>query len=311
MTQSIGSPALPASRYYRHSGGFSGTLSTIALFLACAAAIVMSVVYSYLILYLPIGGYISFLITFGYAFATGWMSGRVLRWAKIRNNVVATIFGSIVGIAALYSAWVVWIYALYRRYDMELPIDALVDPRFLWECILLVNEHGAWSLGRSDEPVTGVFLWVVWLVEAGVVIGATVVFTRKAVARTPYCEQCNRWCGESPRIATVAHGPVEPLRSAIEQGDWATVVKMGPRGESSDKWYGMDLHGCAGCRQMYTLTVSDITLKAEKNGVAEVATILMDRLYITPAEADFLRTLHQSPAPAAAAAAEAETPAGP
>src|SRR5829696_629955 len=101
------------SAYYRHSGRFSLPRLAIALPIALVAAAVLALAYGYLFAYLPIVGYVSFIIAAGFG---------------------------------LYVSWVVWVHAIAGRADVDIPMMELAtSPVALVDLIVQINKHGVLS----------------------------------------------------------------------------------------------------------------------------------------------------------------------
>ena len=184
---------MPADPYYKHSGHFSVPSAVIVLVASVAAGFLLACAYSYLILYIPIAGYITFLFSAGFGGILGVVIGAALTWQKVRNVWVAVGVTAAAALSAFYACWAVWIYAFLRRAEVDvnlLPI--FLQPDVLWGVIQKVNSVGAWTL-RSWEP-TGTTLWIIWSIEALIIFGVTFLVALSAFLETPFCESCNSWC---------------------------------------------------------------------------------------------------------------------
>ena len=76
-------------RYYTHSGRYSPLAAAKALGLGLVVAVPMAFVYSYAIVYIPIVGIITFILTAGFAAVVGFTVGHLLKSGQVRNNAVS------------------------------------------------------------------------------------------------------------------------------------------------------------------------------------------------------------------------------
>ena len=124
---------------------------------------------------------------------------------KIRNPVLAGAYGLIFGIVGLYFAWVVDLWARTGRID-----PVAFQPRVLVRYIAWFYEHGLWTIsnhGGKGDTVSGIPLGIIWLVEAGVIVGFAAIMAYKSVAEVPFCEECNEWTKGNSRAALLKFNP--------------------------------------------------------------------------------------------------------
>jgi hypothetical protein len=289
-----------SSLYYRHSGKFSIHGVAMGLVAGLAAAVVLSFIYSYLILYIPFI-YGNFLATCGFGALIGGVAAWGLRRGKVRSTSVALSVVAIVAIGALYAAWVVWMYAFLRRQETDLRLDLAVialHPRLLFDLILAVSETGAWRI--LGVTPSGPVLWIVWLVEASLIMGIALFFAADKLSE-PFCESCERWSDRQEGIATVADADAEELRKRLEAKDFAFLEALGAKKANAGSWVRLDLHSCPDCGMLNTLSVKQVILKVDKNGKeSQGLKEVMNRLLLDVPEAARLRRLDEQltrPAP--------------
>lgn len=181
--------------FYKPSGKAPGDGIAIGLAVGIAAAIPLAFIYSYAILYIPIIGIVTFILTGGFGLLLGVAVGSPMHSRKVRNPMLASLMGFLTGLVALYAMWVVWLYALINRGDQppeDLTLLGLaLSPLGVWNLIELVNQTGAWSF-KGSTP-TGGFLWFIWGLEAVILVGLPTWLAGTTVA-DPFCEKCEAWC---------------------------------------------------------------------------------------------------------------------
>ena len=167
--------------YYQPSGKSSGAGIPVLLIGGLVAAAVLGAVYAYATHFIPFI-YISFLLTIGFAFAMGWVVNQLTKMGKIRNPSTITWASIVIGIAAVYFAWVFWFQAAMGVLFVN-PMDVLGAQQ-------LLGQTGVWSIA-SFAP-TGMTLYAFWAVEAAVIAIGTWIFSQNQVYE-PFCETCEKW----------------------------------------------------------------------------------------------------------------------
>ncbi len=176
-------------------------------FLLAVAAIGMplialcALVYSYAVVYIPIAGYVTFLLLFGYVIAVGMILGMLAKIGKCRSPTGWLVVGSVGGLFAVYSAWVFFVVALVNQNSPQ-PIttwQVVTHPHETLEIIGDIAENGWYSI-KSATPSGGILI-IMWLIEAAIIAIAPVVILRGAIRNEMFCEKCTKWCP----VKEVAH----------------------------------------------------------------------------------------------------------
>jgi len=197
--------------YYKHSGKFSVGGLLLGVILSVIAAVILSFIYSYIIYYLPFV-YLNFLVCIGFSIAVGFTTGKLLELGKVRSNLIVAFAGFLVGLISLYSAWAVSIHALLNRANdpISLP-EVFMSPLGVWETILSINETGIWSI-KGATP-TGIFLWIIWGIEALIIIGGSVFLSVGVSSGNVFCERCSAWCEMTKSIFLTSSDEPSNLKS--------------------------------------------------------------------------------------------------
>jgi hypothetical protein len=176
--------------YYKPSGKFSRISFLYLLLGSVIAAPILAFIYSYATRYIPFI-YINFLILAGFVFGLGFAVNFAIALGKVRNKLVGMAFGLVIGLAGLYTCWVIWICT-------HIPIDymeLIKNPEGMKSVIGLINDQGTWGFS-SGANISGIFLTVIWVIEALAIIG---VPTFMAYGKTgdPFIENDNNWAEET------------------------------------------------------------------------------------------------------------------
>jgi hypothetical protein len=268
--------------YYRHSGRFSVPGAVLGLAGGAATGAILALVYAYALAYIPIVGYVTFILSLGFGGIVGFVTGRLLRSAHVRNTAVTLTISAVVALVAFYVSWVSWIAAVAGRADADLPIaEILFRPDLVWELVKGINEVGAWSL-KSWTP-TGTVLWVLWTLEAGLIVVPIFVMTSVLVGSLPYCESCGKWCEESEGVLHVAYAEPAELRQRLETGDVGYLAALGRAEPGARTWIRIDLHRCptASCARTNTLTAQVVSVTVNDKGEQSMkANAVVDKMLV-------------------------------
>ena len=266
--------------------------------------LVLAFVYSYLIAYIPFV-YVNFLCTAGYVCGLGFTVGWLLRSGKMRNPAVGVIATAVVSLACYYVCWAVWLSAMLGRGDYDVSAFTLAsNPSALVNLILSVNEHGAWSIGHSKTPVTGILLWIVWAVEGAAVLVGPPAIVWSVLTSEPFCEFCGEWCEEDQGLVSLGQAEPAGLKQVFESKQFERLKSVGAKDSGAADWYRLNLHRCKRCDRTNTLTVKSEKITFDKKGNSKVESkAIMNKLSLSPPELEELRRVSReltmpTPAPA-------------
>ncbi len=278
---------MASARYYRHSGHFSPLAVAQAVGLGLLVAVPMAFVYSYILVYLPIIGVITFLLTAGFAGTVGLAAGYGMHARKLRNDAAAVATALPVALFALWASWVTWVYAILDRADADVGlVDLAANPGGLWSIINVINEKGAWSF-KGTTP-TGALLWGMWGLEAVIIVGVVVLVAHSMVS-SPFCEACDRWCEEHKGFAVLGPTRKETLKARLEQGDYTVLREM--RETNATTYTRLDLHQCAKCQVTTALTATSITVTLKKGKEEKNETVMVKHLLLSPSDLSAVKTI--------------------
>ena len=281
---------------YRHSGkfGLPGWLGATAL--AAAATLPLGFVYAYLIKWIPFV-YANALLTAGYGLACGYLVGRLLKRAHVRNAKIALLSGLLVGVVALYANWNGHVHALISGAPWVCSLEGI------WAIMQLLYEQGSWGL-RHGGNVTGVFLAIVWAVEAGCILFFSVTMPGQFISGMPYCEKTRRWLDQSQSYDTLEALGEPAALAALQEGNITPLLDAKPRPADARLFTRVVLKHSPQCQTFCTLQVQQVTLTPEKDGKLKEDSKEVSADLVLPH--DMLETVRQfvsQPAPAPTPAA--------
>lgn len=230
--------------YYKPSGKFSLSFLLYFILFQALSIPLLSIIYIYLIYYIPIV-YFNFFITLGCGIAAGFVMTGVIHLGKVRNNKVALLFGIIAMCIMKYVQWCVYIpvvltnayevYELTMTEQFGMSLDLLSHPSVVFESIGFINQVGVWSIFTISFK--GILLTIVWLLEFLLMTAAAcIVSTEKS--KSPFCEEERAWYVEVPnKIMASLPENFDNIKKDMEKGDFNELIRLSKDYKQGDSGY--------------------------------------------------------------------------
>jgi hypothetical protein len=229
---------------YEPNGKYNPVVFAIVPGLGLAGGVIGGWIYQTLIDLIP---YIILgaLFTLIFGVLLGVLVGFGLKWGKCRNRMLAIALGASVGVVGLGFSYF-WAYQAVKS-------DVMADPELREEAggqfgfgdYVGARVSYGWRVtgrhGGGGTSWSGGFVYMIWLVEAAIVIGmsaaAPLVFASK-----PFCEECDCWATEE-KLGEVHGIDNNRIQAAVAGGDWQGLVQ--PIGDpQSNRWLEYTLYSC-------------------------------------------------------------------
>lgn len=282
------------SPYYQPSNKMPVAGSLALLAGGVVAALLLAVVYIYAVWYIPFV-YVNFFLCLGFGLLLGAVLALLVRLGKLRSPAAAGGLALLVALVAVYLEWGVYLTLLLNSestgtgadadtstsFSASLLADILVHPSAMWLAMQKINETGTWSL-KGATP-SGVFLGIIWIVEALIIVGGTYWLARSQ-ATEPFSEISNEWTTEE----TMAHPltfaqDATTTRTALENGQFQQLTPH-INGEAEAPFARLRLHSAPNDPNCRYLTLENVTTTVDKKGKASQSTAtVVQHLAISPA----------------------------
>lgn len=228
--------------YYKPSGKIPLKFFLYFLLIMAIAFPILSVVYIYLIYYIPFV-YFNFLITVGCGLVAGVIMKHAIIAGKARGPFVVLICAIIAVFVLKYLQWCVYLPVifsdLYEIFSFNFgerllfSLEILISPDVVLEGIGVVNEYGAWGF-YDDTAVTGVLLTIIWVIEF-IVIALPAILMCKDRAKFPFSEATNAWYIESDNILeSDTPGNFDEIIEYMERGSFKELVQLAQTRKTTD-----------------------------------------------------------------------------
>lgn len=277
---SAGSSSADSRQFYAHSGKIAPQL-VLGIPILLIISTLLAFAYAYSVIYIPIIGYLSFLLTIGFAIGVGFCTAIVLQFFKTRNSLFALCFGLGSGIFALYAAWVTFEYVLWNKDATEhIELLQLVDPLVVWRVACLIAEKGWYSI-QSMTP-KGAVLWSFWGVEACTIIGVSGYMAHSFIKDSVFCEACKGWTDDRKNKLTFEFIDESELKEKLSNQDLTFLEDIIKVKRTQDSFYRIDCNVCCTCENLYTLSLLRVNRTWDKEGKeTEKTKIIMKNLFIS------------------------------
>jgi len=276
-------------RFYHHSGKAPLLGLIIMGIIGFVTIPILAAIYALLVRYIPFI-YINALVVIGYAYVLSFVLSWAAKKGKIRNMVILGLAAFFFGVLADYIGWVVWLATLAGNpmflLEFFFPIDIL-------QFITVIAEKGAWTL-RGMTP-TGMALYLVWFIEACIVIGGTTYLTVVSLASTPFCEDSDVWADKKSALGIFY--PVKNIsqfKNLVIQGSFTPFNELKPLSSFSDNYTLLEVYECEQCKSFFVLNVNDVVIKTDNKGrKSNVTKSIVSNLIITPTTLASLKKLNE------------------
>ena len=112
-------------------------------------------------------------------------------------------------------------------------------------------------------PISGVFAWITWVVELGIVAFLTVSMAGGS-SSVPFCESCNRWFDGKLSIFT-SNGETESVVSALYHQEYGRLKELEDKKVGERNRLELQLEYCEKCQGNGYMTVTSVLPKGDKD----------------------------------------------
>jgi hypothetical protein len=290
---------------YKHSGSVGALAPVYVTALGLVTAGVLGVVYAYVINWIPFI-YVTFLATLALGFGMGIAVGFAAKLGKVRNSIATVLFGFVFGAIALYVAWA--FDPMVRFDDVN---HVFWNPADLQEYIAWGYDNGFWTIGRGGAQagnVSGIFLALVWILEAGIIVGLAAMMAPGLINSQPFCELSGEWATKEEDVARLEFPEDDALLDRLLGGEVDAIGELCRADPALAAYMRLDLSLCPQCADSNWLTINAVVHGVDKDGkkTTEV-TALVTNLEITEQQVATVRAGGREHTPEEIAAREQPT----
>lgn len=248
---------------YKHSGAITVTGTLLGLLCGSAAAVALGFAYTYAIVWIPFV-YVNALLTFVFGVGIGFAVAAGAKAGKLRSMAVVTLLGLFCGLLGLWTAWAVDPMARLGRVADGPSFSPLFGFGALFRYMGALYTNGSWGFG--SVPVSGIFLGVIWAIEAGLIVVAAMFTAPGRLMDVAFCEPCEAWTKLQTGLRTISLEGVDSLLARMAEGDVAALRETKPAGAADAGHVRVDLATCPSCANSAYLTLTLVIKKADEKG---------------------------------------------
>jgi hypothetical protein len=272
----IAEPYFMKHLYYTPSGKIPLKGIFISLLTSIVITVIFSIIYIALQWFIPFV-YLNFFIAAGLGFGVGGGVFIAIGLGKIRNTKYECMLAVLCGLLAWYCQWALFVSLLseaegsmgggmWVRSSFNLTgfWYILTHPEILVQAMLSLNDAGTFML--KHNTVSGTLLWVVWVFEALIIIGAPILFSLSGRSTSPFSEQNDQWMEERDlegKLKTVAD-PSQMIEE-LNTGNLKSLKEFLPADDLSNDYATLRIYESPGDPVSY-ISVTNISHKADKKG---------------------------------------------
>ncbi|MCI0359095.1 MAG: hypothetical protein L0211_11505 [Planctomycetaceae bacterium] len=281
-------------RTYQHSGIVPILSAIQSLAAGTTVAIVLGIVYTFSFYYIPYV-YLNFLLAMGFGAGVGWVVGWMAYQGRIRNTGVTVALAVVAALVGIYFEWGTTLYALapaaeIPEYWKEAGLSTYL-PHAIVAMMAHLYQEGSWGL-TAGQMVKGWPLVMLWLVEAGVIVGLAATTAFAQIANKPFCEACNEWItGETPHFYQ-GNGS-EPVWTEVQNGNFDPLADTEQATGGEPIYMRIKLHVCETCTQSNYLTITRCENTIDDKGNPKlVENDIVTNLDVDDTQVELIRTAH-------------------
>lgn len=247
---------------YKHSGKFNPLRLVLSLAATTAIAFPLGIAYANL-LRIP-SVQVCVLVTIFYGAAVAFFTMYFLNASQVRNTALAVLTGLVAGLIALYMAWSGRLHVFFE-----------VSPWFFFpdqimQGMSMLNEQGSWRTGVYGTNKTGYELGIIWVGEAGIIVGPAVWAAFYFTGKTPFCEKTKCWLDEVKTIDTLEQFTDPAQLAALKAGNILPITQAKPKEEGAKEFTRLLLKRSPQCKIFCTLRVQHATLTINTKGNEDI-----------------------------------------
>ncbi|MCO8121864.1 hypothetical protein NHH03_08965 [Stieleria sp. TO1_6] len=269
---------------YRRSGRVSPTSIVIAALLLIPLGLLLGALYSAAVVYLP---FIKLrgIVTFFFGALLGAIAGKLCYRLKYRNGVMVALTTLGFAAVAYYASWAVHPAMVVGPGQLG---DGFVstmllgfDPLVIMAWMKLIFTEGIWAIGNNGGALSGWFAVLVWLIEAGLIVGAALVTGMGSFGNRPFCETCHRWNDETEELAILPVSVNDPAWQQIRNGHFDALKKLQIAADSEASYVELRLADCPTCDESDYLSAIGITLTMDDGQIKKIETPVFQHLSVS------------------------------
>lgn len=237
-------------------------------------------------------------INIGATCAFGWLIGCTVTWAgnlgRMQSSRAFTALAICCAAVGLYVSWVVWFFIISRHQFI------ILHPGDLWQCQKIILQEGTWRL--NGHALKGLALLLMWVGEAGIVIGLAQRGARDVMKHCLVCDTCQHWFSKPTHTRHYAIAAAPQLQELLQNHEYEKLANFAAVDiDPLDAYSQLNIYLCPDCGSSATCHLKTTRfhrqgeeLRIERQDLGE---FLTPKIHVGELKSQLLRPA--APAPAA------------
>jgi hypothetical protein len=251
-----------------------GNIFIVGLLLGSLFTLISTIIYNAIELVSPIF-FLTLILYAGYLFSIVFIQKIVIRISKCRSKESALLYGSIVGLFAVYINWASFINMLLNKQGYD--VSFFQSPSDLFNYMVDLSKVGYFSV--FGMKVSGFLLWIIWIIESAGIFLAGIFGGETVLHEEVFCENCNTWTDEI-ELKQYLSVPNEASKAAILNGDIQLLLRQPLSNSNDSKHLKLNIHHCSKCNKTSTLDIDLVTSEIDDKGIEERVQFAVDKIYV-------------------------------
>jgi hypothetical protein len=251
--------------YYKESGKFNILYTLLVLALVIPA--IGGLAYGYSILtHLNPFIYINFFLTIGFMGAIVGGTYLVVLGGQIRNFKLVLLIAILLSAFGLYAVWVGYVAYLFDE------SFAFAAENLQWGIERLSNQTFTIGRGASGPEMTGIWLYLFWGIEAGVILLVPIIGVYKFIKNaTLYCEECQRWAKGEYKIRKKSDKAItkDDLETLLQGKGLDEIMELENVAANYTNYYEFTFTSCEKCCSRFYLSLEHVSNTIDSKGKEE------------------------------------------
>ncbi|MFQ5734884.1 MAG: hypothetical protein ACE5KM_23360 [Planctomycetaceae bacterium] len=260
-----------SDRYYQSSGRIPFVATPLMIAAGVVAAFVLSLPLVLIATFVD-RVVVALMCSLGLGVLAGLTVRGIGRLAQVRHPDFARFVGLVVGVFAVYFAWV-WFAWGVNEFNIPVLQDRFAHPEHLLRDMQGLAAVGPWSI--AGYTPRGWELYGVWIAEAVSIIVLTV--SMSADDAETYCERCRRWTRDSGLLVRMPLCDPDELRRTLEADLYGILDDLRQQPCDMQDRHDLKIAECPGCADSNYLTIERMTVTKD----ADKKTVTTSRPIVT------------------------------
>ncbi|MCP4215352.1 MAG: hypothetical protein GY765_11890 [bacterium] len=221
--------------------------------------------------YMPVfasGAYSKVLLPVLFGTLIGLFTAVGAKIGRIPSKKIVIALSVLLSAIAIYSSWIMWFFSFSKHQYL------LTTPNELLTYMQKIAHQLVYSTGNpTPHPL---WQYTIWLIEAAVIIGTSIISALIFRKKNPFCRLCNRWTYDKYSLYPLKKvEDIPAFKKNMENSDVAILKKMWVDTAIKEKYMAensytqIDITYCSKCREFYLLTVTLKEPTKNENGKKE------------------------------------------